>query len=116
MKQAWVIASVALFMVSGALARNINGEYDNSPNHQWFEQQTNADGRSCCGSADGQVYDGNYTMNNDGSVTLDLDAGPYQIAASNVLKGPNPTGHPIWWHNDYNGVITTYCFSPGTLG
>lgn len=106
---------VALLFVAQAHARNINGEYDNAPNHKWFAAQHNAQGQWCCDKADGHEFDGNYTMNDDGSVTLHFDDGrQLQIAKYKVLTGPNPTGHAIWWHADHpNSPYDTYCFIAG---
>lgn len=75
---------------------------------KWFSSQHNAHGGWCCDQADGERYDSNYTMNNDGSVTL---ADGTRIEAWKVLTGPNPTGHAILWHT---GSLI-YCFAAGPM-
>jgi hypothetical protein len=106
-----------LLATAPAFARDPTGQYTNSPFRQWFEQQHNAQGAWCCNNADGHEYDGDYTFNKDGSVTLLLKSGHYQIEAFKVLKGPNPTGHAVWWHlGSLDGSPITYCFSPGPMG
>jgi hypothetical protein len=32
-----------------------------------------------------------------------------------VLKGPNPTGHAVWWYLEVGSQHRDYCFAPGTL-
>lgn len=101
---------ISAFLLLGiAYARDPDGLYNNSPYKDWFSSQSNALGQFCCNEADGHPYLGDYILNHDGSVTL---AGGHVIPTEKVLKGPNPTGHAVWWHIDQ----TDYCFSPGTLG
>ena len=87
-------------------------QYAGSPYASWFAQQRNANGTSCCDQADGHFYDGAYTLNRDGSVTV----GKEVIPKSKVLTGANPTGRPIWWYYAFSdGTKSTICFIPGTL-
>lgn len=81
----------------------------------WFEQQHNARGQSCCYEADGHPFYGEYQINPDGSVTLQLHNGPRTLPAYMVLRGPNPTGHAVYWYRDYGTARLDYCFAPGTL-
>lgn len=92
-------------------------EYGNSdPKVQaWYRSQHNAQGQWCCDEADGHPYFGAYTLNKDGSVTLDLKEGKRTLPAFMVLSGPNPTGHAVWWYLDAGGNRTDFCFAPGTL-
>lgn len=106
-----------LLITAPAYARDPSGQYTNSKFHQWFKSQYNAQGAWCCDVSDGHEYDGDYTLNKDGSVTLLLKNGHYKIEAFKVLKNPNPTGHAVWWYlGSINGAPTTYCFSPGPMG
>ena len=128
-------ALIAALHVSGANANNTNGAYDDSPYMAWFAEQYDQHGGWCCNLADGHRYDGNYTMNPDGTVTLPvtLDGIPYNIVieAFKVLDGttsvvggavrggPNPTGHAVVWSSSEQLTIDAsniYCFSPGNLG
>ncbi|HZD90951.1 MAG TPA: hypothetical protein VE224_12690 [Pseudolabrys sp.] len=81
----------------------------------WYKSQHNAQGQWCCDKSDGHPYFGTYTMNKDGSVTLDLKQGKRTLPAYMVLGGPNPTGHAVWWYLDVAGHHTDFCFAPGTL-
>ena len=42
-----------------------------------------------------EPYYGSWTFNGDGSVKLDNGA---RINSCMVMRGPNPTGHAVWWH------------------
>ncbi len=106
-----VVALAAGFLPLPAMARD-DGRFSNSPYKQWFEAQHNALGQSCCNQADAEPYFGDYTLNPDGSATLQIEGGPQNIEAGKVLKGTNPTGHAIWWHT----AGYTWCFIPGEMG
>jgi hypothetical protein len=82
----------------------------------WYKSQHNAQGQWCCDKSDGHPYHGGYTINKDGSVTLDLAGGvKHTIPAYMVIAGPNPTGHAVWWYIETNGRHIDFCFAPGTL-
>lgn len=104
----------ALLSPHPAAARDYRG-----PAHpkvrQWYRQQHNALGQWCCDESDGHRYDGDYRINEDGSVTLFLATGPRTLPEYMVLKGPNLAGHPVWWFLDTGATHTDYCFAPGTL-
>jgi len=57
----------------------------------------------------------NYAINKDGSVSIEGEQGPRTLPGYMVLKGPNPTGHAVWWFTDAGGDHRDYCFAPGTL-
>jgi hypothetical protein len=84
---------------------------------EWYRSQHNAQGQWCCNESDGHPYFGGYTINKDGSVTLDLAGGrKHTIPAYMVITGPNPTGHAVWWYLETNdGTHTDFCFALGTL-
>ncbi len=92
-------------------------EYGKQPREvqQWYKGQHNAQGQWCCDESDGHRYDGGYTLNQDGSVTLELASGQRRLPEYMVLKGPNPTGHAVWWYLDTGDNHTDFCFAPGTL-
>jgi hypothetical protein len=111
------IAAIWIAGFSPVFARDPDGRYANAPNHEWYEAQHNSAGQWCCNDADGHEYDGDYKVASDGSVTVDFDGHPYTIEEWKVLKGPNPTGHAVWWYLlGENGDPVTYCFSPGQMG
>ena len=101
-----------LFFAVRAYGRDLDGHYANSPNREWFKSQRNSAGQWCCDEADGHAYDGDYTVNPDGSISI----GEHTIESYKVLRQPNPTGHAVWWYVDSAmSGRTTYCFIPGTL-
>ena len=81
----------------------------------WYKGQHNAQGQWCCDESDGHAFFGAYTLNQDGSVTLDLATGKRTLPQYMVIKGPNPTGHAVWWYLDAGDSHTDFCFAPGTL-
>lgn len=90
--------------------------YADSPYASWYSSQRNAKGQFCCDKSDGHPYYGAYTINKDGSVTLDLGKGGLrQIPSYMVLTGANPTGHAVWWYLETGAGQIDYCFAPGTL-
>lgn len=96
---------VSLFFVLSALARD-DGRYASSPHKEWFKSQHNSLGEWCCDNSDGHLYYGDYTINQDGSVTVEGET----IPKEKVLRGPNPTGAAVWWKLGSR----TYCFSVGS--
>jgi hypothetical protein len=100
----------------GAAEARWSGNHRGSPAlRDWFERQHNARGQWCCLKGDGHPFYGAYTINTDGSVTLQLRRGARTLPAYMVLYGPNPTGHAVYWYRDYGTVRLDFCFAPGTL-
>lgn len=107
------VLAVMIVLAHAAGARPSAAYANSAPEIKaWFSNQRNGKGQSCCADSDGFPFFGAYEINAaDGSVTLQTEAGPRTLPAYMVLKGPNPTGHAIWWHIGQ----TDYCFSPGSL-
>lgn len=106
----WCILSCTA--VLPASAKDPTGKWANSPNAQWYGEQHDGNGQWCCDQSDAHPYEGGYTLNKDGSVTLDNGV---MVAAYKVITKPNPNGgQPVWWYTQptTNG---TYCFALGTL-
>ena len=113
-----VIAGAALtFFVCHALARWQPSYANADPKIQaWYKGQHNKQGQWCCDEADGHPFFGGYTLNKDGSVTLDLASGKRTLPSFMVITGPNPTGHAVWWYvGDDPASRTDFCFAPGSL-
>jgi hypothetical protein len=110
-------AAVILIVLSGAAEARWRAAYrEAAPElRAWFEHQRNARGQWCCDKSDGHPFYGAYTINANGSVTVQLPNGPRTLPAYMVLEGPNPTGHAVYWYRDYGTVRLDYCFAPGTL-
>lgn len=111
-----VIIFIVLLTLSEAQARWKPEYAAASPEVQsWIKDQHNAAGQWCCDKSDGHPFYGGYAINADGSVTLQTAAGPRVLPPFIVLKGPNPTGHAIWWYVETGAEHIDYCFAPGTL-
>ena len=123
-KIAWFVSVLLLITCSSAFARNVNGQHTASTNSGWYAAQYNGNGQWCCDVSDGHEYDGDYVMNPDGSVTIDPLGANRRLPAYMVLKGPNPTGHAVWWYVESPSLFehiapvahTDYCFAPGAGG
>ena len=112
-----VVAMCTLLLCGVAHAR-WRPEYANQPSNvqAWYQQQHNAMGQWCCDKSDGHPFFGDYSFNQDGSVTLKADGDAHTLPSYMVLKGPNPTGHAVWWYLEVGNQHRDYCFAPGTLG
>lgn len=68
-------------------------------------------------SLDGHEYDCQYSLNNDGSLTVQWQGKPHTIDVWKVLMdSKNPTGHAVWWYLlGPKGEFFDYCFAPGSL-
>jgi hypothetical protein len=111
-------ATALLVLCCGSAYARWNASYaTQAPEVQaWFKQQHNSRGEWCCDESDGHPFFGDYTLNQDGSVTVEMGGQPHTIAAELVLKGHNPTGHAVWWYRDSVSGHRDYCFAPGVLG
>jgi hypothetical protein len=109
------VALAVLYAVT-ARARDASGHYADSPYAEWFKSQHNEKGEWCCDKSDGHYYDGAYTLNPNGSVTIGSGKDAETLPSYMVLKHPNPTGRAVWWYLDttISGHVD-YCFAPGTL-
>ncbi|MGA7973635.1 MAG: hypothetical protein WCA36_12595 [Pseudolabrys sp.] len=104
-------------MTAAPVSARWQPEYANSDHNiqAWYKSQHNSQGQWCCDESDGHPYFGAYTLNKDGSITLDLKSGKRTIPAFMVLSGPNPTGHAVWWYVETGDLHADFCFAPGTL-
>jgi hypothetical protein len=107
--------AVAVLYSLAARARDPDGRYAGSLYAEWFRTQHNEKGEWCCDKSDGHYYDGAYTLNQDGSVTIGDGKDATTLPSYMVLKHPNPTGRAVWWYIDLYGGRSSYCFAPGTL-
>jgi hypothetical protein len=106
-----ILAALILCAAVPASARD-DGRYAGSPYKSWYESQHNAHGGYCCNEADGKDFYGDYTLTDDGGVEFDDGGQHYKLPPYMVLRGPNPTGHAVWWHLGE----TSYCFAIGSAG
>jgi len=107
---AFLVLCAPFLLVVAALARDPQGVYAGSKDEAWFKGQHNANGEWCCDHSDGHRYYGSYSVNADGSVTVEGET----IPKEKVLTGPNPTGTAVWWWlTGMDGSRRTYCFALG---
>lgn len=115
----WLASAVCvacmLLILAPAFGRDPDGRYAGSPYAEWFKSQTNEQGQWCCDKSDGHYYDGDYKLNEDGSVTIGTGKDASTLPSYMVLKHPNPTGRAVWWYLDGYGGRMSFCFAPGTL-
>jgi len=112
-----IAAGLLVLLCGSAATARWSPAYENMPPEikGWFKQQHNAQGQWCCDESDGHPYYGDYTINSDGSITLEKDGASHTLPPYMVLTGPNPNGHSVWWYIEAGGQHRDYCFSPGTL-
>jgi hypothetical protein len=80
----------------------------------WYSAQHNAHGDWCCDKADGHDFFDAYTIDLDGSVEFNAGGAHIHLPAFMVLRGPNPTGHAVWWYVITDaGSRVDYCFAVG---
>lgn len=118
MKSTALLLAAALLGAAGPATAGWRPELASQPPEvqAWFKQQHNSRGEWCCDESDGHPFYGDYSINANGSVTVELGGAPHVIAPDLVLRGTNPTGHAVWWYRDVSGVHRDYCFAPGPLG
>ena len=111
------LVSLAALGAAPAIARNPDGQFDDSPNRKWFEDLRLPNGMSCCGAGDAHLTD-NWTIERDGSAHV-VVAGKtgvefrFIVPRDHVLMDKsleNPTGRGILFADDR--MVTAYCFVP----
>jgi len=83
---------------------------------QWYRGLSSKAGGFCCDQSDGHDFFGDYKLHSDGSVEFDAIGAHFHIEADYVVNVANPTGHAVWFYNDYGRGRITYCFVPGAGG
>ena len=85
-------------------------EYADSPYREWFAQQLNSEGWSCCNLSDAHaVYDAYIKQ---GKWYVSIDGIVHEIQQDQLLTGPNPTGHAVIWYSATGDFVSIFCFSP----
>lgn len=96
--------------VRHSYGRDLNGQYDNDPNHSWFERQKNQAGGLCCEIADGhRIEDADWGWK-DGHYWIRLDGKTFIVPDEAVIDPKDrPVDYAVVWI--WNGKIT--CFMSG---
>jgi hypothetical protein len=88
-------------------------QYTDSPYREWYQQQHDRVGWSCCGLGDAHpVYDAYIKQ---GKWHVPVRGRDYEIELHQLLSGPNPTGHAVIWYEDYDDYVIINCFAPGAM-
>jgi hypothetical protein len=88
-------------------------QYTDSPYREWYQQQHDRVGWSCCGLGDAHpVYDAYIKQ---GKWHVPVRGRDYEIELHQLLSGPNPTGHAVIWYEDYDDYVIINCFAPGPM-
>ena len=88
-------------------------EYADAPYREWFAQQHDSDGWSCCDRSDAHAAFDAYIRK--GKWYVPIDGTHYEIQPNQLLDGPNPTGHAVVWYDGAGDHVTIFCFAPGSL-
>jgi hypothetical protein len=112
--------AVAVLVVGGNLADFMQQaearwkpKYADAPYRQWFEQQRDNNGLSCCDHSDAHAAYDAYIK--DGKWHVPIHGRDYKIYLRQLLDGPNPTGHAVVWYDATGDHIVIYCFAPGPM-
>lgn len=99
------------FLALPSHARDLDGQYANSPNHEWFARQHNKQHTSCCEIADGHhLDDADWKADDKGNYWVHIDGEWRQVPDDAVINPKDrPVNYAVVWI--YHGVI--YCFMPG---
>ncbi len=106
----WVWMFLSLSLVH---ARDLNGEYKDSPLHSWFDSLASGHGL-CCSFADGQMID-DPDIDTDGThYKVRIDGQWIVVEDSALVTVPNKFGRAIVWpYKDASGATQIRCFLPG---
>jgi hypothetical protein len=88
-------------------------QYADAPYRQWFKQQRDNDGWSCCDRSDAHpAYDAYLKQ---GKWHVPIHGRDYEINSRQLLDGPNPTGHAVVWYDGAGDYVFIFCFAPGPM-
>jgi hypothetical protein len=105
-------ASISAAIVQPAQAR-WRAKYADAPYQEWFAQQRDREGWSCCDHSDAHaVYDAYIKQ---GKWYVSINGAQFEIQPDQLLDGPNPTGHAVVWYDGTGDHVTIFCFAPGPL-
>lgn len=97
-----------MLFINSAGARDLDGQYANSPNHEWVSTRKNHNGVPCCDIADGHRLDDVDWKSDDDSYSVRIDGEWVKVDSDKVLTEPNKIGSAmVWiWHSQI------MCFIP----
>jgi hypothetical protein len=117
------LTATITLVTSVAMARDLDGRYNDSPLHEWFEHLASGKGL-CCSFADGSVVeDADWQTTADGKhyrVRVPLSVGGTQmnwvdVPDEAVITEPNRAGRTMVWPLYGIGGVSIRCFMPGSM-
>jgi hypothetical protein len=113
-----VVASGQILRPHGAVARDVDGRYANSPLHGWFESLRSGKG-PCCSDADGTALSDVDWEAKDGHYRVRIEGQWWDVPDEAVIKEPNRAGRTMVWPVYFRAVdalrVEIRCFMPGTM-
>lgn len=111
----WLIAFLALTLTTTkAPARDLGGQYANSPLKQWFDGLKSGKG-PCCSDADGYVVSDPDWESKNGHYRVRIEGVWYDVPDDAVITEPNRVGRTMVWPLKGWGGVTIRCFMPGAM-
>lgn len=116
---AFALGLMGGFPAPGAMARDLDGRYVNSPLKGWFEGLRSSKG-PCCSDADGTALaDVDWEMK-DGRYRVRIEGIWWTVPNEAVVTEPNRVGKPMVWPVYYRELntglrIDIRCFLPGSM-
>lgn len=112
-----LLAVVLLLAASGALARDLDGRYANSPLHDWFMGLRSALG-PCCSDADGHVVSDPDWESREGHYRVRIMDEWWDVPDNAVVVEPNRYGRTMVWpiyiyDLEQKLKVKIRCFMPG---
>jgi hypothetical protein len=107
---------ISLLLTGSAYARDLNGQYNDSPLKGWFNTLQSGKGL-CCSVADGRTVDDPDWGDANGHYWVVVDGTKYVIPDDALVRVPNKAGRAIVWPaTGPDGGIYIRCFIPGAEG
>jgi hypothetical protein len=108
-----LLMGLLLGSVRSAKARDADGRYAQSENHEWFKALHSPAGSWCCDISDGHAITEAEWRSRDGHYQVLIDAAWIDVPDDAVITEPNKDGRTVVWFRHQDGVPVVTCFMPG---
>ena len=109
------LSILSTYVVGGVAARDLEGQYANSPLKSWFDHLASGRG-PCCSVADGETVSDPDWETKDGHYRVRLQGAWVDVPEDAVITEPNLSGRTMVWPIRYEGGgIMIRCFMPGSM-
>lgn len=109
------------FMAMRANARDLDGQFTNSPLHAWFDHLASKKGL-CCSMADGRAVEDPDWESKNGHYRVKIGIGDdyktliwVDVPDDAVITEPNRAGRTMVWPIYFDGQVAIRCFMPGSM-